>query len=57
MISPELLRRYPYFADVSEESLKRVAMISEEQTVAAGQAYRFHTGPGAEPATAPVESS
>lgn len=36
MISPEVLRRYPYFADVSEESLKKVAMMSEEQTVASG---------------------
>lgn len=36
MISPEILRRYPYFADVSEESLKEVAMISEEQVVASG---------------------
>jgi CRP-like cAMP-binding protein len=36
MISPETLRRYPYFADVSEECLREVAMISEELTVAAG---------------------
>ena len=36
MISPELLRRYPYFADVSDESLKEVAMISEEVTAAPG---------------------
>ena len=36
MISPEMLRRYPYFADVSEESLRQVAMISEEENVAAG---------------------
>ena len=36
MISPELLRRYPYFADISEEALKEVAMISEEITAAAG---------------------
>lgn len=36
MISPEELRRYPYFADVSEEGLREVAMISEEEKVAAG---------------------
>ncbi len=36
MISPEMLRRYPYFADVKEESLREVAMISEEENVAAG---------------------
>ncbi len=36
MISPELLRRYPYFANISEEALKEVAMISEEISAAAG---------------------
>jgi CRP-like cAMP-binding protein len=36
MISPELLRRYPYFADVQEESLRQVAMISEEKSVPSG---------------------
>ena len=35
MISPEMLRRYPYFADVNEQALKEVAMISEEITAAA----------------------
>jgi len=33
MISPELLRRYPYFAGIDEESLKQLAMIAEEKTV------------------------
>jgi CRP-like cAMP-binding protein len=36
MISPEILRRYPYFAGVSEESLKAVAMIADERVVPAG---------------------
>jgi CRP-like cAMP-binding protein len=36
MISTELLRRYPYFADISEDALKEVAMISEEITAASG---------------------
>jgi CRP-like cAMP-binding protein len=36
MISPELLRRYPYFADVSETALKELAMASEEVTAKAG---------------------
>ena len=36
MISPEELRRYPYFADVSEEGLREVAKISEEENVVAG---------------------
>lgn len=36
MISPELLRRYPYFAGVSDQSLKEIAMIAEEKTAPAG---------------------
>ena len=36
MISPELLRRYPYFAKVSDESLKTVAMIADEVAVSTG---------------------
>jgi CRP/FNR family transcriptional regulator, cyclic AMP receptor protein len=36
MISPEVLRRYPYFAGVSEASLKQIAMIAEEKCVPAG---------------------
>ena len=37
MISPETLRRYPYFAQVSDESLKAVAMIAEERRFKSGQ--------------------
>jgi CRP-like cAMP-binding protein len=36
MISPELLRRYPYFAKLGDESLKTVALIAEEVAVPAG---------------------
>lgn len=36
MISPEMLRRYPYFTQVSEESLKQIAMIAEEKVLPAG---------------------
>jgi CRP-like cAMP-binding protein len=36
MISPELLRRYPYFASVEDDSLKAVAVIADEKTVPAG---------------------
>lgn len=36
MISPEVLRRYPYFASISEESLKAIAMMAEEKAIAAG---------------------
>jgi CRP/FNR family transcriptional regulator, cyclic AMP receptor protein len=32
MISPELLRRYPYFGQLNDEQLKAIAMISEERT-------------------------
>jgi CRP-like cAMP-binding protein len=35
MISPEILRRYPCFARISEDSLKRLAMIAEEKSVRA----------------------
>ena len=35
MISPEVLRRYPYFASIGEESLKTLAMMAEEKTVPA----------------------
>lgn len=31
MVSPELLRRYPFFAGLSEDQLKAVAMIAEEE--------------------------
>jgi hypothetical protein len=36
MISPEMLRRYAYFAGIQDESLKAVAMISDERTAASG---------------------
>lgn len=32
MVSPELLRRYPFFAQVTDEQLTAIAMISEEKT-------------------------
>ena len=41
MISPELLRRYPCFATIAEETLKAVAVIAEEATVPAGT--QIHT--------------
>lgn len=36
MISPEVLRRYPYFGGINDESLKQVAMLAEEVRVPAG---------------------
>jgi CRP-like cAMP-binding protein len=37
MISPERLRRYPYFAGVTQACLKEVAMISDEQSFKADE--------------------
>jgi CRP/FNR family cyclic AMP-dependent transcriptional regulator len=43
MISPETLRRYPYFGGIGEESLKQIAMLADEVTVPAGTCM-FHEG-------------
>ncbi len=37
MISPEQLRRFPYFSGVSDESLKQIAMLSDEKDLAANE--------------------
>ncbi len=36
MISPELLRRYPFFGSLSDTQIKALAMIAEEKTFAKG---------------------
>ena len=36
MVSPELLRRYPFFGDLDQEQLKRIAMIADEVQVPTG---------------------
>jgi CRP-like cAMP-binding protein len=36
MVSPELLRRYPFFSPLTDEQLKAMAMIAEEKTYAKG---------------------
>ncbi len=36
MISPEILRRYPYFAAAQDEGLRDLAMLCEEESIAAG---------------------
>ncbi|MGE5222394.1 MAG: Crp/Fnr family transcriptional regulator [Omnitrophica WOR_2 bacterium] len=36
MISPELLRRYPFFARLDDAQLKVIAMISQEQVIEKG---------------------
>ncbi len=35
MISPEVLRRYPYFAGIDDESVTELAMIAEEKVIPA----------------------
>lgn len=36
MISPEILRRYPYFAAAHDDSLRDLAMMCEEETIPSG---------------------
>ena len=36
MISPELLRRYPFFGFMSDEQLRKLAMAADEEAVRAG---------------------
>ena len=36
MVSPELLRRYPFFALLNDEQLKEIALISDERTYPKG---------------------
>lgn len=36
MISPELLRRYPAFGSLDDEQLKKISMITEDDTVEKG---------------------
>jgi CRP/FNR family transcriptional regulator, cyclic AMP receptor protein len=36
MISPEVLRRYPYFGCIDDETIKQLAMIATERCVPAG---------------------
>ncbi|MDX1413635.1 MAG: Crp/Fnr family transcriptional regulator [Candidatus Promineifilaceae bacterium] len=36
MVSPEMLRRYPFFAFLNHDQLRKVAMIAEEKNVSAG---------------------
>lgn len=36
MISPELLRRYPFFGSLNIDQLKQIAMISDEITIDSG---------------------
>ena len=47
MISPELLRRFPFFGVLTEEQSKKVAMIAEEVTLDGGEIV-FKSGEPAE---------
>ena len=56
MISPELLRRYPFFASLDESQLRAVAMLSEEVEVESG-ALVFESDKPAEALFVLVEGS
>lgn len=43
MISPEILRKYPFFGLLSDAELRAIAMIAEEETIDAGVTL-FQTG-------------
>ncbi len=36
MVSPEILRRYPFFGPLSDAQVKAIAMIAEEESIAKG---------------------
>jgi CRP/FNR family cyclic AMP-dependent transcriptional regulator len=43
MVSPELIRRYPFFAGLSEDQIMTLAKLAEEISVEAGHHF-FHEG-------------
>ena len=48
MISPEALRRYPYFAGLPDDTLRQVAMLGEERTFVRGEEL-FEESPALRP--------
>lgn len=56
MISPELLRRYPFFASLDESQLRAVAMLSEEVEMESG-AFVFESDKPADALYVLVEGS
>ncbi len=56
MVSPELLRRYPFFAFLNEAQLQAVAMLSEESEMEDG-ALVFESGRPAEALCLLIEGS
>ncbi len=47
MISPEILRRYPFFGNLTDAQIKALSMIGEEETIAKGTVV-FEEGKPAE---------
>jgi CRP-like cAMP-binding protein len=47
MISPELLRRYPFFTSLNDDQLKAIAMISEERIYPKGSVLIKENTPAA----------
>lgn len=47
MISPELLRRYPFFGSLTDAELRAIAMIAEEELIEGGVTL-FHVGDSAD---------
>jgi CRP-like cAMP-binding protein len=45
MVSPEVLRRYPFFAPINDVSLKQLAMLAEEKRVPAGETMFYEHDP------------
>ncbi len=43
MVSPELIRRYPFFAGLAYDHILKLAEVADEQTVETGH-YFFHEG-------------
>jgi CRP-like cAMP-binding protein len=43
MISPELLRQYPFFGSLDDDQLRQVAMLAEEEVYESGEVI-FHEG-------------
>ena len=43
MISPELIRRYPFFAGLTRDQIATLAKVAEEKTVEVGHIF-FHAG-------------
>ena len=45
MISPELLRKYPFFGSLDDSQLRELAMLAEEETYKSGEVIFQEGGP------------